>query len=253
MKKGHAIGVAVLLLFGALKFNFEQRLTEEHRAAFFHGAKLDLTMRQQIGQTAFLAALSGFRSVVADFLWVGAHDAWQKTEWARMTLLFQNVTALQPRNTMFWATSAWHLGYNASLAAYEDKNQLREALRFQARKKYYQLAEDFLLRGIRNNPDSYTLYESMATLYRDKFDNPERTYEYFNKAAQFPGAPVYEKRFALYSLAKVPGREREAYDRLLALYKLGPSERLPSLLKQLKILEEKLNIPASERIPDKVE
>src|SRR2546422_8499018 len=92
----------ILLLFGAGKLRFEQRLTEEHRAAFFHGAKLNLDLRQQIGQLGFIAALSGFRSLVADVLWIQAHSAWERTEWGRMALIFDNVTALQPRNVMFW-------------------------------------------------------------------------------------------------------------------------------------------------------
>lgn len=259
MRKGHIIGLVILLLFGALKMNFEQRLAEEHRAAFFHGAKLNLSLRQQIGQGAYLAALGGFRAPVADYFWLQAHVYWAKTEWVHMTLLFQNVVTLQPRNTMFWDVAAWHLAYNAALAQRENKNEPREAIRIQAQNHYFRLAEDFLLRGIQNNPDSYELYQSLAKLYEDKqvypdkVTNDEKAYEYFDKAAKFPNAPVFEKRFALYHLAKIPGREREAYDRMLALYKSGPNERLPTLLKQLKILEEKLNIPDSERIPDKVE
>jgi hypothetical protein len=37
---------------------------------------------------------------------------------------------------------------------------------------------------------------------------------------------------------------------LRALYDRGEHERLPTLLKRLKFLEEKLDIPLQERIPD---
>jgi hypothetical protein len=253
MKKGHVLALVILLLFGAVKLNFEERLAAEHRAAFFHGAKLNLTMRQQLWQTGFLAALSGFRSVVADFLWIQAHEAWQKTEWGRMALLFQNVTALQPRNVMFWDIAAWHMGYNASLAAFEDKSEPREARRINAQRQYFKAAEDFLLRGIQNNPDSYQLYEKLAMLYRDKFKDDQKAFEYFDKAAQFPRAPIYEKRFAAYHLSYIPGREQEAYDRLAKFYNLGENERVPTLLLRLKYLEDKLNIPPAQRVynPDK--
>ncbi len=43
---------------------------------------------------------------------------------------------------------------------------------------------------------------------------------------------------------------REAYERLHQLYSAGERERLPTLIKRLKFLEEKLNIPVDQRIPD---
>ena len=45
-------------------------------------------------------------------------------------------------------------------------------------------------------------------------------------------------------------RVRQAYDMLRALYDGGEHERLPTLLKRLKYLEDKLNVPSDHRIPD---
>jgi hypothetical protein len=56
------VAATPLLLFGAIRLPIEVRLNEEYRAAFFHGAKLNLSLRQQIGQLGFLAALGGFRA-----------------------------------------------------------------------------------------------------------------------------------------------------------------------------------------------
>ena len=50
-------------------------------------------------------------------------------------------------------------------------------------------------------------------------------------------------------MAKVPGREREAYDTLMALYRQGKKQQVPSLLAKIRDLENKLNIPADQRIP----
>ena len=52
----------------------------------------------------------------------------------------------------------------------------------------------------------------------------------------------------LYELAQCPGREREAYERMLALYKTGEKEQLPSIIKWLSILQDKLNIPPEQRL-----
>jgi len=248
MKKPMVAAVAIIALFGAAKFNFEQHLAEEHRAAYFHGAKLNLNMRQQIGQIGFLAALSGFRSVVADYLWVEAHIIWERVEWGRMALLFNNVTALEPRNVMFWDMSAWFMGYNASNFAIRNPKEPRLALRIKAQREYFKMAEDFLLRGIENNPDRYKLYEDLATLYKEKFDDHYKAFEYYDKAAQFPDSPSYEKRFAAYQLSYSPGHEQEAYERLVKLYKTGENEWLPTLLERLNFLQEKLNVPSGQRV-----
>jgi hypothetical protein len=59
----------------------------------------------------------------------------------------------------------------------------------------------------------------------------------------------YVKRFAAYHLAEIPGREREAYDELVSLYKMGQKEWAETMFTKLNKLEEKLNIPADQRIP----
>ena len=132
----------------------------------------DLGLREQIGQLGFIAALSGFRSLVADVLFVQAHVAWEQTEWGRVLLLFRQVTTLQPRAILFWDMAAWHMAWNASTAAINDSTQPRLALRIKAQREYFQLGKDFLERGIKNNPDRPQLYEAMARLYRDKYQRP---------------------------------------------------------------------------------
>jgi len=61
-------------------------------------------------------------------------------------------------------------------------------------------------------------------------------------------SPEYLKRFASYEMAQCPGREREAYERVRQYYLMGEQERLPTLLKTLRILQEKLDIPPGEKI-----
>ena len=139
------------------------------------------------------------------------------------------------------------MAYNASVAAREDKSQPREALRLRAEREYWRLGEDFLLRGIQNNPDRALLYENLGMIYRDKFNDHEKAAWAYGEAAKRPDAKQYVHRFAVYELAKVPGREREAYARLKALYDKGEQERLPTLEKLLGELEEKLNVPAEQR------
>jgi hypothetical protein len=238
----------MILAFGAVRLPFERRLEAQRRAEFFHGAKLNLALRQQLGQTAFIAALSGFRALVAEALYLHAHALWERVEWGGMKVDFDAVTALQPRCVLFWDQASWQMAYNASIAVYEDKKQPREALRAKAQREYWQLGEDYLKGGIANNPDVPELYIALGNLYKYKFQEPCRAAEAYADAAKIKGAPVYAHRFSAYELAQCPGHEREAYEILLKLYKKGEEERLPTLLKWLGILQEKLNVPADQKI-----
>jgi tetratricopeptide (TPR) repeat protein len=244
-----ALVLAFLVAFGAVRLPLENRLSAEHRALHFQGVAFNLDLREQIGQLGFVAALSGFRSLVADVLFIQAHMAWEETEWGRVLLLFRQATTLQPRSVLFWDMAAWHMAWNASAAALQDQKQPRQALRIKAQREYFAIGKDLLERGIRNNPDKPQLYESLARLYQDKYKDHAHASEYFAKAAELSGAPSYDKRFAAYELSYVEGREAEAYAKLRRLYDMGPNERLPTLLARIRFLEEKLQIPLDQRIP----
>jgi len=249
MKRGVVIVLAILA-FGAIRLPLERALLEAHRQLRFRNVEFNLDLREQVSQLGFVAALSGFRSLLADAFFIQAHVAWEQTQWGRVLLLFRQATTLQPRAVLFWDMAAWHMAWNASTAALNDPAQPREALRIKAAREYFQLGRDFLERGIKNNPDRPELYEAMARLYRDKLDDHEKASEFFAKAADVPGAHAYARRFAAYELAQCPGREREAYAQLRSLYDRGPQERLPTLLRRLKQLEIQLDIPPEKRIPD---
>jgi tetratricopeptide (TPR) repeat protein len=245
------IVLLLMLMVGLIRLPVEHQLSVEHRRLHFRGVVFNLDLREQIGQLGFVAALSGFRSLVADVLFIQAHVAWERTEWGRVLLLFRQVTSLQPRSILFWDMAAWHMAWNASVAALNDRSQPRQALRVKAQREYFALGKDFLERGIKNNPDKPQLYESLARLYKDKYNDHARASEYFARAAAVPGAPAYDKRFAAYELSYCEGREREAYEQLRRLYDMGEKERLPTLITRLKYLENKLNIPPHQRIPEK--
>ena len=238
----------LLLGFGLAKLLPESHLTRAHRAAHLQSAPVQLSVRQNLSQMGFLAALSGFRAVVADLLWIQAHTAWENTDWGRMKLLLDTVTALQPRAVVFWDGAAWHMAWNASVSALENPAQPRLALRVKAQREFHRIGEDFLLRGIQNNPDRHELFNRLGMLYRDKFEDHARAAEAFESCASRPNAPSYARRFAAYELSKVPGREAEAYLALKKLFIEGEKNWLPTLFHRIRFLEEKLNVRPDERI-----
>ena len=193
--------VIILFVFGAIKLPAERAIFAQHRQEHFRSVEFNLDLREKLGQLGFIAALSGFRSIVADMLFIQAHVAWERTEWGRVLLLFRHVTTLQPRAILFWDMAAWHMAWNASVAAMNDRTQPRLALRIKAQREYFALGKDFLERGVKNNPDRPQLYEALARLYKEKYKDHEHASEFFAKAAALPGAPSYNKRFSTYELS----------------------------------------------------
>lgn len=240
---------AAIILFGLVRLPLERSLNTAQQKAGLRAALPDIGLREQIGQLSYAAALGGFRSLVAAFLWIDAHTAWEQTAWGRMAGIFESVTALQPRSLVYWDLASWHMAWNAATAARENPREPSEFLRMRAEREYQQLGRDFLERGIANNPDSYLLQERLGVMLRDKFGDHAGAAAAFDRAARLEGAPSYVKRMAAYELAQVPGHEREAYEHLRAIYDLGEQERLPRVITLLQELEEKLHIPRGDRIP----
>src|SRR5438093_13111884 len=243
--------LAILVSLGALKLPIEHDLAAQHRHEHFRGVEFNLDLREKLGQLGFIAALSGFRAIVADALFIQAHVAWARTERGLILLLFRHITTLQPRVLLFWDTAAWHMAWNASVAAMNDRTQPRLALRVKAQREYFALGKDFLERGIQNNPDRPQLYDALARLHKQKYKDHERAAEFYAKAAALPDAATFDRRFSAYELSYCEGREREAYERLRGLYDEGEQERLPTLITRLRFLEDKLKIPQDQRIPGK--
>lgn len=247
--KGRILGIIVLLIWGTVKLPIETRMAAEQKANRFGGFKLTATLRQQAGQAGFLATLGGLRAAVADLLWIRAHVAWQSTQWGKMKLLFDVCTSLQPRRGMYWDNAAWHMAWNASVYAMNDKEHVPEQVeRYRNQQNYFKLGEDYALRGIENNPDNWELYLRLGLIYKDKFKDLAKAAVAYEEAAKRPGRLDYVRREASYLVADIPGREEEAYKKLRELYDMGEHEWLPTLLKKIQLLERKLKIPQTERV-----
>ncbi|HEY0368926.1 MAG TPA: hypothetical protein VGC85_04970, partial [Chthoniobacterales bacterium] len=160
-----------VLLFGALRVPAEHVIFAERQRHHLLAVPVGLSFRQQVEQLGMVAALSGFRSLIGDILFIQAHIAWERTEWSRVLLLFRQATTLQPQNVMFWDMAAWHMAWNASTAALRDRSQPNESLRQQKAREYIELGREFLEQGISNNPQNAKLYEALARLYQLKLND----------------------------------------------------------------------------------
>ncbi|MBL9160564.1 MAG: hypothetical protein JNJ70_23985 [Verrucomicrobiales bacterium] len=204
---------------------------------------------EQMGQSALMGTLGGLRSLVATFLTLEAFEHFSTKSWDDLRQSYQIITALEPRDETHWVSVIWHLGINAT-ANMEVEGRLPAFERERRFKEYAFQAIDFAERGIEQIPESSAIRIQLAEIYREKLKDDCAVARVYGDTIGLPDAPGYVRRFHGYFMARCPGREKEAYAYLMALYQEGEQQRLPTLIKEIQNLEEKLGIPGPRRIPD---
>ncbi len=201
---------------------FERQITDDLTKAGLLPPKLEQRTGEKIGQTFSAVSLGGLRTLVATFMNLRAFTFFTEQRWGEVGDTYELIVDLAPRTRYYWDTGSWHQAYNA--ASYYLYGSNLPPLRRKANWRASILrGRAFLEGGIRNNPDDPILKHRLGTLLSDPnkiaaFGDPgeayEQAYEAYMSAANTPNALVFSKRFALYALARVPGREKEALEML---------------------------------------
>jgi hypothetical protein len=243
-RKSTVLAVA-LLVFGAARLPFEAGLNRELRAAGLFPPQMEIGTREKIGQTSSAVALGGLRTLVATFLNLRAFTFFTEQRWADVADTFDTIVDLAPRTRYYWETGSWHLAYNAA-SYYMNDSKLPPLRRREAWRSSIMQGRAFLERGIRNNPDDWSLYASLGFLlsdsnkfpaFRDTNEAFAAAAEAYRKSAGTGKALGYVRRAWLYSLARVAGRETEALALARSLYAEGDQNHTPTLLVLLMVLE----------------
>lgn len=231
-KRYAVLGLAILAA-GALRMPFERQLTDDLSEAGLLPPKLEQRTGEKIGQTFSAVSLGGLRTLVATFLNLRAFTFFTEQRWGEVGETYEFIVDLAPRTRYYWDTGSWHQSYNA--ASYYLYDSKLPVLRRKANWRASILrGREFLERGIRNNPQDAILKQRLGALFSDPnkikaFGDPSEAfrlgYEAYMSAVNTPNALASSKRFALYSLARVPGRENETLDLLKEIE--SEEERLP--------------------------
>lgn len=238
----------VLLLLGAVKLPLEQAATAHLRAEKLLTPRVDLSLRENLGQMGFAASLGGLRSLVASITYLRACGAWENVQWAAVDSLFQLTTRLQPRYTHYWDEAAWHMAWNAS-SHYLHNEKLNPALREKLSYEHVQRGITILQEGLRVLPDDARLWHTLAELYERRDVRPAKAAECYLKVAELTGNLRF-LRMAGYQYAKTddPALQLKGYELLMQSYRAN--QRPPSLINTIKDLEPVLGIPTMQRIPE---
>ena len=233
-----------------------EELMKAHRAELgLGGTTLNLKMRGVLAQNMAIALLAGFRGIVADFVWIGAHKLWEEQHWYKIKQYFDIVTLLQPRASFFWDTAAWHMAWNVSYAERVrcTHQKLPEAPCIAAQEFWIAEGRHYLEEGISNNPNEWDLYFRLGWLISEK--QPDRVCEavpYYLHASTFPEAPRYIARQVGFTQEQC-GKFADAYQTWLRLWneylQTHRVDEIPSVIwRKGRELEEVLQVPEPQRV-----
>ncbi|MFZ9940776.1 MAG: hypothetical protein ACO3F7_01350 [Luteolibacter sp.] len=237
--------VVLLLAFGAARMPYERELGKSLRDAGLFPPSLQIGTREKIGQTSSAVALGGLRTLVATFLNLRAFTYFTERRWDDVEDTFSTIVDLAPHTRYYWETGSWHLAYNAA-SYYINDSKLPPLRRREAWRMSILKGRAFLERGIRNNPDDWSLLASLGFLlsdsnkfpaFRDKNASFAAAAEAYRKADATGKALGYVKRSAFYALARVEGREAEALKEARRLYAQGKINHTPTMKALLFVLQ----------------
>lgn len=242
-----------LVLFGLVRWPMESAVTRGFKETGVLPEPLDVSMRESLSQNSYIAAFGGFRSVIASLRDLQAYVAWEERDWGAVERDYEVITALQPNVASYWETGSWHMAYNASAYYLHswDEEGVTDELRRERWKRYIDRGYQFLVDGMRYNPERWRLKMLAGMIFSDRFKviDHEKASDYFSQAAQGDGAPAYLRRRAVYELSYVEGRRREAMERMQEMYDESPANHLPMLVASLLDLQMQLQVDEDKMVP----
>lgn len=244
-----------LLAFGVAKLHFEDRLTQDMVQHRLLQPPLKEGTSQRLGQTGAAAALGGMRSLIATVWNLRAFLHFENLEWIKLEQSYEVITTLQPQTIHYWETGAWHLHTNASVY-YNENPDLSPFRQREMRKLYIQKGSALLEEGLLYNPDSWRLHSNLARIWSDRYKLPDlnRAVNHYSNTLACDTLPDYRRsmfeRFRFYTMTRIPSRHAESLELGLVLYHQSPRNRTPSLVNYLFALQNELDLPEADRIPD---
>lgn len=161
-----------------------------------------VAVREKLGQGLVLAALGGFRGLAANALMLQAHGAWEEQQWVRVRSALEVATLLQPRVALFWDLAAWHLAWNAAVAAETYSGESNETRKRIEARKWVEAGRELLERGTRAVPEKALLFQRLGDLYWQRLADYQAAAACYREALTKGDAPPYLERFVGYALEK---------------------------------------------------
>lgn len=204
----------------------------------------DFRRADALGQQLAVFTLGGLRTLAAELLALDATSAWLEQDWPRAQERWQQITTLCPHRINYRIRAARDMGKNAVAHVREqaEKGELSAPAAIAVERGYMAAAENFLLTGIADNPDSALLRLELGSFYDDLTRRPQfaKAVTAYRDALAHGASPMYE-RWVFYNLCRLRGHEQEAYELGRTLFR-SERHRTTSVRCLLFVLQQKLGI-----------
>lgn len=234
---------------GALLLPWAAHLGRQELAAGLQYPPPPIERTDALSQQLSLFSMGGLRTFAAEILAMDATSAWLQQDWPRARSRWQQITTLCPHRANYWIRASRDMAKNA-VAHTQTREDLGEYERAVLRKDYLDTAEDFLRRGIANNPEEALLRLELAGFYEDLARRPQfaKAAEAYREAVEHGASPMYW-RWVFYNRCRIRGQEQDAWQLGRALFE-QERHRSPSLRCLLFVLQAELGdaVPAAERL-----
>jgi hypothetical protein len=219
----------VLVVAGIVRMPVEQALTKELREQGMLSEPLNIETRKKVGQGFWAVSLGGLRTLVSTVLNLRAFAFFENQRWIQLSDTYDTIVQLAPNTEYYWDTGSWHMAYNAA-AYYQNSSELPELRRRAEWRQWIERGTAFLEEGTRQNPDSWYLWSRLAWLYADpnKLIDYEKSAAAYDRSIAAGNALPFIRNGAAYALARVPGKEAEALERVRELRE-SPRGRVPTM------------------------
>ena len=202
-----------------------------------------------LGQGLVIGVLGGFRTIVADFMWLQLNHHWEKRERVKVDALIRLVTMLDPRPDFFWINGARMTAYdvpNWRIREAGGYNVVPEVLKREIDREQAEQAFALLRRALEFHPDNPKVHLEFAQIYLNRLKDFENAAQWFLSASHQENAPFYAARIHAELLRRMD-KDQQAYTFLKGLFLSLPDDnpyaQKDIVLERIRELEGELGIP----------
>lgn len=200
-----------------------------------------------LGQGISFAILGGYRSLVANLVWLSMNSVWEKKDFDSTYARIRLATSVDPRPEIFWLNGARIISND--MPTWRTGGRLADQVSStsEARKPQREFAEEalaFLRQSETTHKDNPKIYLEKAIIHWQKLNDIRTATELFGEAARLPNAPYHAARIYADLLVKI-GKREESLAFLRQLYPTLPDNDIMArkhiVLGMIEDLEEEIS------------
>ncbi|MEM8549291.1 MAG: tetratricopeptide repeat protein [Verrucomicrobiota bacterium] len=247
------VSLVVLLVAGVVLSVLQEPAWKDVRQ---HQPELNLKQVEgALGQGLMIGLLGGFRTIIADLVFIQVNSTWERKERIETEALIRLTTAIDPRPMFFWLNGSRMIAYDMPVW------RIREAGGFDVVPQSIQdriMAEqaerglDYINEAKAYHPNDYRIPLENGQVIYNKIKDTERALPFYLEAYRSEYGPDFAGRIYAELLRQL-NRDEEAYafyrQHLSELPEETPLPRRNVVVERIRELEEELNLPALKRLP----